>query len=25
MNRSQFSKFGITVAELVATLRKVPA
>ncbi len=25
MNRSQFSKFGITVAELVATMRKVPA
>lgn len=25
MNRSQFSKFGITVAELVATFRKVPA
>ncbi len=25
MNRSQFSKFGITVAELIATLRKVPA
>ena len=25
MNRSQFSKFGITVAELVATLRKVPS
>jgi hypothetical protein len=25
MNRSQFSKFGITVAELVATLRKAPA
>jgi Protein of unknown function (DUF3833) len=24
MNRSQFSKFGITVAELVATMRKVP-
>ncbi len=25
MNRSQFTKFGITVAELVATMRKVPA
>jgi hypothetical protein len=25
MNRSQFTKFGITVAELVATLRPVPA
>ncbi|MGL5010256.1 MAG: DUF3833 domain-containing protein [Paracoccaceae bacterium] len=25
MNRSQFSKFGITVAELVATMRKLPA
>ncbi len=25
MNRSQFSKFGIMVAELVATMRKVPA
>jgi hypothetical protein len=25
MNRSQFSKFGVTVAELVATLRKEPA
>jgi hypothetical protein len=25
MNRSQFSKFGITVAELVATMRRVPA
>jgi hypothetical protein len=25
MNRSQFTKFGILVAELVATLRKVPA
>lgn len=25
INRSQFSKFGITVAELVATMRKVPA
>ena len=25
MNRSQFTKFGITVAELVATLRKDPA
>ncbi len=25
MNRSQFRKFGITVAELVATLRRVPA
>lgn len=25
MNRSQFSKYGITVAELVATLRKAPA
>lgn len=25
MNRSQFSKFGITVAEPVATMRKVPA
>ena len=24
MNRSQFTKFGITVAELVATLRRVP-
>lgn len=24
MNRSQFSKFGITVAELVATMRRVP-
>ncbi len=24
MNRSQFSKFGIMVAELVATMRKVP-
>jgi Protein of unknown function (DUF3833) len=24
MNRSQFTKFGFTVAELVATLRKVP-
>lgn len=25
INRSQFTKFGVTVAELVATLRKVPA
>lgn len=25
MNRSQFTKFGITVAELVATMRRVPA
>ena len=25
MNRSQFTKFGIVVAELVATMRKVPA
>lgn len=25
VNRSQFTKFGITVAELVATMRKVPA
>ena len=25
MNRSQFRKFGIPVAELIATLRKVPA
>ena len=25
MNRSQFTKFGITVAELVATMRPVPA
>jgi hypothetical protein len=25
MNRSQFTKFGVTVAELVATMRKVPA
>jgi hypothetical protein len=25
MNRSQFTKFGVTVAELVATLRKAPA
>ena len=25
MNRSQFSKFGIKVAELVATMRRVPA
>jgi Protein of unknown function (DUF3833) len=25
MNRSQFSKFGFTVAELVATIRKAPA
>ncbi len=25
MNRSQFTKFGITVAELVATMRKLPA
>jgi Protein of unknown function (DUF3833) len=25
INRSQFSKFGITVAELVATMRRVPA
>ena len=25
MNRSQFSKFGVTVAELVATMRRVPA
>lgn len=25
MNRSQFTKFGIKVAELVATLRRVPA
>ncbi|MES2144188.1 MAG: DUF3833 family protein [Pseudomonadota bacterium] len=25
MNRSQFTKFGILVAELVATMRKVPA
>ena len=24
MNRSQFTKFGITVAELVATMRRVP-
>ena len=24
MNRSQFTKFGVTVAELVATMRKVP-
>lgn len=25
LNRSQFTKFGVTVAELVATMRKVPA
>ena len=25
MNRSQFTKFGITVAELVATMRRLPA
>ena len=25
MNRSQFTKFGITVAELVATMRRVPS
>ena len=25
MNRSRFSKFGVTVAELVATMRRVPA
>jgi hypothetical protein len=25
MNRSQFRKFGLTVAELVATMRRVPA
>ncbi len=25
MNRSQFTKFGVTVAELVATMRRVPA
>ncbi len=25
MNRSQFTKFGITVAELVATMRRMPA
>lgn len=25
MNRSQFTKFGITVGELVATMRRVPA
>lgn len=25
MNRSQFTKFGITVAELVATMRRIPA
>lgn len=25
INRSQFTKFGVTVAELVATLRKAPA
>ena len=25
LNRSQFTKFGVTVAELVATLRKAPA
>jgi hypothetical protein len=25
MNRSQFTKFGITVAELVATMRPNPA
>jgi hypothetical protein len=25
MNRSQFTKFGVTVAELVATMRRVEA
>lgn len=25
INRSQFTKFGVTVAELVATMRKIPA
>ena len=25
MNRSQFHKFGLKVAELVATMRRVPA
>ena len=25
MNRSQFSKFGIKVAELIATMRPLPA